>query len=85
MSSERFGAVQSYFMEILQLTSAIVGVEHSPSGERIIVIDAGVVLSRPQTKDRDRGFIDIVYDGRSVAVFLQDLNERAVPFDGTVQ
>ena len=64
-------------MQTLQLTSAIVGIEGPSSGKHIVVIEAGVMLKRPQT-DRTKGFIDILYEGHNVAVFLQDLNERAV-------
>jgi hypothetical protein len=64
-----------------RLKSAIVGVEHSPTGMHITHIASGAILHIPDT-DRESGMIEIVYQGRNVSVFLQDVRERAERLDG---
>lgn len=58
------------------------GVEHSATGMQIAHIAPGAILNVTET-ERQTGLIDTVYDGRTVAVFLQDLRERAEPVDGS--
>lgn len=49
---------------------------------QIAHIAPGAILNVTET-ERQTGLIDTVYDGRTVAVFLQDLRERAEPVDGS--
>ncbi len=64
-----------------RLKSAIVGVEHSAAGMHVTHIASGTIVTIPDT-DRESGMIEIVYEGRNVSVFLQDLTERSERLDG---
>jgi hypothetical protein len=63
------------------LKSGVVGVERSASGMHITNIVTGTILQIPDT-DREVGMIEIVYQGRNVSVFLQDVRERSERADG---
>jgi hypothetical protein len=58
-----------------RLKLAIVGVERSSTGMRITNIARCTVLTIPDT-DKETGMIEIVYDGRNLSVFLEDVKER---------
>jgi hypothetical protein len=59
-----------------RLKAAIVGVERCSTGMRITNIERGTVLTIPDT-DKESGMIEIVYQGRYVSVFLEDVRERS--------
>ena len=61
-------------MPTYRLRSAIMAVVRSRDGMRIDQISRGALLEIPDTERN--GIIEIVYDGRSMSVFLQDVRER---------
>jgi hypothetical protein len=67
-------------MPSYRLSASIAGVERSSSGLHIIQIAAGEVLTLPKI-DRESGLIDLVFQGRNIAVFAQDLRVRTSPID----
>ena len=64
-----------------RLRLPILGVDRSPAGMHITHISSGEILSVPET-DKKQGLVETIYQGRNVAVFIQDLNERAERVDG---
>ncbi len=67
-------------MPSYKLSASIAGVEQSATGLHIIQIAAGEVLSLPELK-KESGLIDLVFHGRNVAVFAQDLRLRSNRID----
>jgi hypothetical protein len=63
-----------------RLKSAIVGVERSSTGMHITNIPCGSVLALPDT-DKETGMVEIVFEGRNVSVFLEDIRERGEHVD----
>jgi hypothetical protein len=57
-----------------RLRSAIMAVARSRVGMQIDQIPKGALLEIPDTERN--GMIEIIYDGRSMLVFLQDVRER---------
>ena len=60
---------------LYKLKSPIVGVEHSSSGMHITQIASGETL-RIADNAGESGLVEIVYQERTIGVFLQDLRER---------
>lgn len=58
-----------------RLRSPIIGVVRSSAGMRLIQIGTGEILIVPDA-DQDRGLIEVVYRGRNVNVFTQDVMDR---------
>lgn len=63
-------------MAIYLLKAPIIAIEHSLTGMLIVRIAAGHKLTLPDT-DQPTGLIEIDYGGRRVAIFIEDLKERA--------
>jgi hypothetical protein len=63
-------------MPSYKLSASIAGVEQSDTGMHIIQIAAGEILTFPDL-EKESGLIDLVFHGRSVAVFAQDLRMRS--------
>ena len=63
-----------------RLKSAMVGVERSSTGMQITNLASGTVLTIPDI-GRVSGTIEIVYRGRYVSVFLEDVRERGERVD----
>ncbi|HTW66291.1 MAG TPA: hypothetical protein VME17_16825 [Bryobacteraceae bacterium] len=63
-------------MAVYHLKSPIVGVEQSTTGMHIRRIGAGEVLTVPDT-GQEKGLIEAVCRGQSVAIFVEDLMQRA--------
>ena len=70
-------------MPSYRLKSPIVGVAHSPTGIHITQIDTGVVLDMEKEKPGRTGMVEMVYQGRMVEVFLEDLLQRAELVDSS--
>jgi hypothetical protein len=58
-----------------RLGSPIIAVELSSSGMRLIQIGAGEILIVPDP-EQGRSLVEIVYHGRNVSVFIQDVMDR---------
>lgn len=63
-------------MHIYRVISPIVCVEQSSTGMQIAQIATGEFLSVPAL-DGETGSVEIVYRGRNVSVFIQDLRNHA--------
>ena len=63
-------------MAIYLLKAPIIAVEHSATGMLIVRIAAGNRLTVADTGP-ESGLIEIMYGGRRVSVFMEDLRERA--------
>jgi len=74
-----WGPMPSY-----RLSASIAGVEHSSTGLHIIQIAAGEVISFPEI-ERESGLVDLVFHGRNIMVFAQDLRLRSNRIDEIVQ
>jgi hypothetical protein len=68
-------------MVLYRLKSSIVGVERSATGMSIARIAAGEVLTTPDIGDAT-GMVEIVYQGRNIAVHVEDLQLSAEALDG---
>jgi hypothetical protein len=67
-------------MASYRLHASIAGVEHSATGMHIIQIAAGEVVNFAEL-EKESGLIDLVFRGRSVTVFAQDLRVRGSRID----
>ncbi|HEX5230578.1 MAG TPA: hypothetical protein VFW44_22860 [Bryobacteraceae bacterium] len=63
-----------------RLKCSIVGIERSSKGMQLIQIGSGEILLLPDG-DREQGLMEIVFHGRNVSVFVQDVVERGVRID----
>ena len=68
-------------MDRMRLRCPIVGVLHSPTGIDMMQIPSGEVLLIPVT-DKEKGLVQIVHRGRTVAILLQDLHEKSERING---
>jgi hypothetical protein len=64
-------------MVTYRLKASITGVERSANGMLIARIAAGEVLTTPDIGDAT-GMVDIIYQGRNLAVHVEDLQMSAV-------
>ena len=62
------------------LNHAIVGVQRSPAGMRIIQIASGEVLDLPEL-EKNTGLVDIVHGGRNTSVSVKDVVEHGELID----
>lgn len=68
------------FVQKFRLVSSLIAVEQSSGGLRIISLGPGAVLKTGELDGRS-GLIEVVFENRTVSVFVQDLRDRAEQFE----
>jgi hypothetical protein len=71
-------------MPSYRLSDSIAGVEQSSTGMHIVQIAAGEVIRFPEI-ERESGLVNLVFHGRNVTAFAQDLRLRSNRIDEIAQ
>ena len=67
------------FVQSFRLKSALVAVDPEP-GPRIVSVDVGQIVRVMGSVQRS-GLVDVLVDGRTLSVFMRDLEERGERVD----